>query len=549
VAAALAGLGCRYLALNPGASLRGLHDSLVNPLGAAPELIMCLHEEIAVAVAHGYAKAAGRPMAVGLHDTVGLLHGSMAIFNAWADQTPVFVLVGTGPLDASRRRPWIDWIHTVLDQTAAVRDWTVWTDQPVSEAALVESLRAGWSACQGPPGGPAVLALDVLLQEQACADPGAALAALDATPRGRVAPDPDVVDRAAALLDGATRPAIVTDRPLTTEGAPLVVELAERTGAALVELGGGVSFPIGHAHDCSDRASDVFDRADVVLYVDARDPSWRPPGSAPGSSGLAIVVGLGDSKNRAWMRTQSSGPGRLELSADPYLTLRALVDSVPSRRRELAAELAELTGVMELPAGLPASAPFHPGQVGGALRGALGDVPFVLANGWLSGWARRTLDLHPGQALGRSGGEGLGYGPGATVGAAIAVGDDRPGTIVVGLQGDGDLLYTPQALWTAAHHGAGLLMIVESNGTYERDVFHQRNVARDRRRPDARVGPGLEFADPRIDVAGLARAQGCEAWSAPADLEELESILAKAVAAVQQGAVAVVDVPVIGMQR
>ncbi len=214
MAAALAGLGCRYVALNPGASFRGLHDTLVNPIGQAPELIMCLHEEIAVAVAHGYAKAAGRPMAVGLHDTVGLLHGSMAIFNAWVDRAPVFVLVGTGPLDASLRRPWIDWIHTVLDQTAAVRDWTVWTDQPTSEAALVESIRSGWSACQGSPGGPAVLGLDVLLQEQVFAEPAELLAGIEAPLGGRVAPDPQLVDRAAAVLIAAERPVIVTDRPL-----------------------------------------------------------------------------------------------------------------------------------------------------------------------------------------------------------------------------------------------------------------------------------------------------------------------------------------------
>ena len=549
MAAALAGLGCRYVALNPGASLRGLHDTLVNPIGPAPELIMCLHEEIAVAVAHGYAKAAGRPMAVGLHDTVGLLHGSMAIFNAWVDRAPVFVLVGTGPLDASRRRPWIDWIHTVLDQTSAVRDWTVWTDQPISEAAVVESIRSGWSACQGSPGGPAVLGLDVLLQEQAFAEAEDSLTGIEAALCSRVAPDPRVVERAATVLAAADRPAIITDRPLDAAGATLVVELAERTGAALVELGGGISFPVGHPHDCSDRGADVFDRADAILFVEVRDPAWRPPGSSPSRPGTAIVAGLANAKDRSWMRTESSGTHRVDLVADATLALRALVDAVGSRHRPLASGLAELAGVAGTPADLAEDAPFHPGQVGQALSRVLAETPFVVANGWLSGWARRTLGLHPGQVLGRSGGEGLGYGPGASVGAALAIRDESPGTVAVDLQGDGDLLYTPQALWTATHHGIPLLMIVEANGTYERDVFHQRNVARDRNRADARVGPGLTFDDPPIDIAGLARAQGCEAWSAPGDLDALESVLSKAVSVVQQGAVAVVEVPVIGMPR
>ena len=552
MAATLAGLGCRYVALNPGASLRGLHDSLVNPLGDAPELIMCLHEEIAVAVAHGYAKAAGRPMAVGLHDTVGLLHGSMAIFNAWVDRAPIFVLVGTGPLDASRRRPWIDWIHTVLDQTAAVRNWTVWTDQPTSEAALVEAIRSGWSACRGVPAGPAVLALDVLLQEQSCTVPLSSPAGLDPTP-GRIAPDPDVLERAAATLASAERPAVVTDRPLDAAGSALVVDLAERTGAALVELGSGISFPVGHAHDCSDRGAEVIDRADVVVFVEARDAAWRPAGSIASTPDTAIVIGTATAKDRSWMRTESSAPRRIDLVADATLTLRALVDAINDaigdERRPLAAAFAELVGVAALPAERRRVAPFHPGDVGAELSRALADGPFLVANGWLSGWARRTLGLVPGQMLGRSGGEGLGYGPGASIGAALARRDDSPETVVVDLQGDGDLLYTPQALWTAAHHDIPLLMIVEANGTYERDVFHQRNVAGDRHRPNARVGPGLTFADPRIDIAGMARAQGCEAWDPPADLDELAAVLSKAVAATRQGAVAVVEVPVIGMPR
>ncbi|MGH9135992.1 MAG: thiamine pyrophosphate-binding protein, partial [Acidimicrobiales bacterium] len=544
VAAALAGLGCRYLALNPGASLRGLHDSLVNPIGPAPELLLCLHEEIAVAVAHGYAKTAGRPMGVGVHDTVGLLHASMAIFNAWVDRVPILVLVGTGPLDASKRRPWIDWIHTVVDQTAAVRDWTVWTDQPIGEAALVESIRAGWSACQGSPAGPAVLGLDALLQEQACTEPDVALAGLEPDVRGRVAPDPAIVERAAAALAEAQSPVIVTDRPLDADGSALVIELAERTGAAMVELGGGISFPVGHPHDCSDRSGAALARADVVLFVEARDPAWRPPGGAVGELPTAIVVGLGNAKDRSWMRTESTGVGRIELVADATLALAALAGATSPTRPALAPAFADLAGVDTVPADLPGEAPFHPGQVGRELSRALDGTPFLVANGSLGGWARRTLGLAPGQVLGRSGGEGLGYGPGASVGAALAVRDDAPGTVVIDLQGDGDLLYTPQALWTATHHGIPLLVLVEANGTYERDVYHQRNVAAARGRPGARVGPGVIIDAPPIDIAALARAQGCEAWEAPSDLGALAAVLSKAVSAVDGGAVAVVEVPV-----
>ena len=135
----LAALGIEHLALNPGASIRGLHDSLVNPPGRSPSLVLALHEEIAVAIAHGYAKAAGRPMAVGSTTRSGLLHASMAIFNAWADRAPILLVVGTGPLDAAHRRPWLDWIHTVGEQGELVRHITVWNDQPASLVALLSS--------------------------------------------------------------------------------------------------------------------------------------------------------------------------------------------------------------------------------------------------------------------------------------------------------------------------------------------------------------------------------------------------------------------------
>lgn len=547
VAAWLQRLGCRYVALNPGASLRGLHDSLVNPPGPAPELLLCLHEEIAVALAHGYAKAAGRPMAAAVHDTVGLLHASMALFNAWVDRAPVLTLVGTGPLDASRRRPWIDWIHTVVDQSAGVRDWCVWADQPYGVEATVDALRTAWQTSQQAPSGPAVVALDVLLQEEPVTEPDTLLRGPRITPRSRPGPDPDLVAEAVRELDLAARPVIVTDRPLDPDAASLVVELAERSGAALVEFGGGANVPVGHPRDCSDRAGEALAAADLLVMVEVRDPAWRPPSTPPVETPPpTVVIGLAGARPAPWMRTESRGRERIEILADPALALRAVVASMARHRRPLSPAIAPLAGVRSVPADAARRAPFHPAIVGTALRRVLRDTPFLVANGRLSGWARSTLRYRPGQFLGRSGGEGLGYGPGASVGAALAHRDSE--TVVIDLQGDGDLLYTPQALWTAAHHGIPLLVLVEANGTYHRDVEHQHAVARARQRPHAHVGPGLTLADPAVDFPALARALGVEAWAAHDDLDGLEAVLAKAVAAVQGGAPALVEVPVVGMR-
>src|SRR6202158_376711 len=150
-----------YVALNPGASYRGLHDSLVNLLGNSnPQMLLCLHEEHAVAMAHGYAKVTGRPMGAIVHSNVGLMHATMAIFNAWCDRVPLFVLGATGPVDAAKRRPWIDWIHTARDQGAIVRDYTKWDDQPASPAAAREAIiRAHWIAHPAPVG-PVYITLD-----------------------------------------------------------------------------------------------------------------------------------------------------------------------------------------------------------------------------------------------------------------------------------------------------------------------------------------------------------------------------------------------------
>ena len=154
VAETLRALEVPFIALNPGSSYRGLHDSLVNYLGnVQPQMLLCLHEEHAVAIAHGYAKVTGRPMAAAVHSNVGLMHATMAVFNAWCDRMPVLLLGATGPVDAPKRRPWIDWIHTARDQGALIRDYTKWDDQPASAEAARESLlRACWLARFGTEG-------------------------------------------------------------------------------------------------------------------------------------------------------------------------------------------------------------------------------------------------------------------------------------------------------------------------------------------------------------------------------------------------------------
>ena len=129
-----------YIAMNPGASFRGVHDSLVNYSGGQPQIIETLHEKVAVGIAHGYAKATGRPMGVFTHDLVGLMHATLGIYYAYVDRAPMMVLGGAGPMDQARRRPWIDWIHTANTQNETVRSYTKWDEHPYSLEAVPDAL-------------------------------------------------------------------------------------------------------------------------------------------------------------------------------------------------------------------------------------------------------------------------------------------------------------------------------------------------------------------------------------------------------------------------
>src|SRR6476660_6481354 len=172
VADTLRALDIPYIALTPGASFRGLHDSLVNHLGnTRPEMLLCLHEEHAVALAHGYARVTGRPLAVALHANVGLIHATMAIFNAWCDRVPMLLLGGVGPMDAVQRRPWVDWIHTARDLGALVRGYTKWDDQPGSVAAAIEAMLRAHRIALTAPCGPVYVNLDAALQEESLSAP------------------------------------------------------------------------------------------------------------------------------------------------------------------------------------------------------------------------------------------------------------------------------------------------------------------------------------------------------------------------------------------
>jgi thiamine pyrophosphate-dependent acetolactate synthase large subunit-like protein len=544
----LADLGMEFAAINPGASFRGIHESLVS--SGSPEMILTLHENVAVAIGHGYAKSAGRPMAVILHNLVGLQSGSMGIFDAWADQVPIMILGGSGPSDTARRRPWIDWVHSARMQSLVVRDYLKWDDQPTSIDAVGSSLVRAHRIATTVPCGPTYVSLDVLLQEQPIsADMTVAGIPASGDSSSITAPQHEL-EELVDLLTGAERPVIVADYVgKTRQGYEALIQLAEMLAVPVIDLQARHNFPTGHWADGTYGRRELLENADVVLALELRDlmfgigeidhvhhtvtPLVRPD---------ATVVSVSTNQLMLCGFIDYCGPatGAREIIADTSVMLPAMVaiaaDKSPDRR-ERRARLTEYTdGLRER---LGSSGPDASDRamtthgLSVAVAAAVADVPWEIANGHLRGAVRDTWHLTRFNAhLGRNIGGGLGYGIGVAIGAALAHRNDD--TVIVNLQNDGDLLYTPQGLWTAAKYDLPILNVVVNNRAYGQDRMHQTIVAKARNRDVANASVGIDIDTPDIDFAGLARAQGVEAWGPIADRDELDSVLAVAVKTVRE---------------
>ena len=341
----LRALGVEFVALTPGASFRGLHDSLVNHLGNAnPELLLAVHEESAVAIAHGYARVTGRPMAVVLHSNVGLMHATMAIFNAWCDRVPILLLGGVGPMDAVQRRPWVDWIHTARDLGALVRGYTKWDDQPSSVEAALEAFVRAHQIAMTPPQAPVYVCLDASLQEQAV-DVPVPLPPLDRFRLPSIAEPPaDVVDRVADALSKAARPLMLVGRASTNiEDWQRRVELAERLDArVLTDLKTGATFPTAHRlHPfppgifASGDGASLIREADVILSLDWVDLAGTLKLACGGQWPAATIVQCSPEQylHNGWsMDYQGLPAADIAMLASPDALVRLLLERLPQRK-------------------------------------------------------------------------------------------------------------------------------------------------------------------------------------------------------------------------
>jgi len=540
-------LGFEYLAANPGSSFRGLHESIINYGGnKAPEFLTCCHEESSVALAQGYAEVAGKPMLVLAHSTVGLQHAAMGIYNAWGGRVPVYIMLGN-TLDATQRRPGVEWYHSAQDAAAMVRDYTKWDDTPISLPHFAESAVRAYKISMTLPMSPVVLVVDGGLQE----DPIPKDAALHIPKLTLTAPpqgDSGSVAEAARLLVAAENPVIIAGRVGRTEaGAAHLKELGDFLQAPVINAGGG-----GGGGNVQARNADVILGLDVSdfwsvanSFRDQAQRTWKPA-TRKGAKLISITTEDLYIKSN-YQDFQRYAEVDLAMAADSEATLPSLIEAVKRLATDDRKRVFEERGSKIVDArktaldrartaatygwdSSPISLPRLSAEVWAQVKnedwaGGMGGYPWV-------------YDKHYQRGFGGSSG-GVGYSSPAAVGSALA--HRKYGRFYVHAQNDGDLMYAPGVLWTAAHHHIPLLAVMHNNRAYHQEVMHIQRMADRRQRGIDRASIGTTITDPNIDYAKLAQSMGWYAEGPIDNPNDLAPAIRRAIAAVKKGQPALLD--------
>jgi acetolactate synthase-1/2/3 large subunit len=546
-------LGIEFVAANPGSSFEGLQESLINygnPPNQTPEFITALHEESSVAMAHGYAKATGKPMIALLHGTLGLQHASMAMYNAFHDRAPVFMIVGNDP----------DFIpaHTAHDMAGMVRSFTKWDAQPKTLDDVLAAIHRGYNEAITPPMAPTLLVIDTDLQKNNA--PGAKAPAYK--PPQFVTVDATHAREIAKGLVDARNPRIAVGRLRTPEGVKMAVELAELVGActSTAATNGPMSFPQRH-HLCGPGADTTYD---YVLGLDA-------PGAQVSLTTVTLAsikpqrdpadIGFGglDGRPRNGGRNGNGNPG-VVLEVDAEASLPLIIEEAKRLQTPDKKALAQERAAKHATANHDARVQAISRAVEVARAGWNGTPistarlyaelwPLIKNEDWclsspsgFSGGHNAQLWDHdkPYSCLGGQGAGGMGYGAPASTGAALAArGRNR---IVVNIQCDGDLNYAPGVLWTAAHHKLPMLTVMHNNRAWHQEFMFVEYMAGVRGRGGDRSYIGSTLRDPYIDYVKMAGGYGMAGEGPISDPAKLSASLKRGVDAVKRGEPYMIDV-------
>ena len=565
-------LHIRYLPSNPASSYRALHESLIDyGKNTMPEFLTCTHEEVGVGIAHGYYKIANKPLLTTCHGTVGLMHATMNIYNAFCDHAPVVVIAGND-LDAAYRPPGVPTIHSAQDINAIVRDYTKWDDTPVSPQAFAQSFVRAYQIATTPPCGPVVLSLDDGVAQEPIRDYGQALYIPKFVPNAPPEGEMGAVREAARLLANAEHPVIVADRAISTQrGMNLLVQLAELLQAPVVRQRARLNFPTTHYLG---RPATVIAQADVILGLELTD-YWATVnkftdnndhgvGSVtsrikPGTRLISISAQefITKSNYQGFERFQSVD---VPITGDVEATLPALIEALKNEIQDSAKDAIAKRGqaikqahekarenTKQLAAIAWDASPISTARLCMELYAQIRDMDWsmVPSSGNVSGWPTRLWPMDKVyQFTGTSGGYGVGWGAPASVGGALANRDE--GRFSVSIQSDGDLMYAPGALWTAARHKIPLLAVMHNNRGYHQEVMHIQRMANFRdRNPNTGndLAPiGTSIMNPDIEYHKLAESMGWWAKGPIKDPAALGPAIKEAMAVVKSGQPALVNV-------
>jgi acetolactate synthase-1/2/3 large subunit len=563
----LKSLDFEYLCANPGNSYRSLHESLINYGGnKAPEFITCCHEESSVAMGHGYAKIEGKPLLVCVHGTVGLQHASMAIYDAFCDRVPVYIVLGNFS-DAGVRYGQVDWTHAAQDPAAMIRDFVKWDDNPLSLQAFAEAGVRAYKIAMTPPTMPVALVASRELQERPIPE-NSNLTVPRLVMTSPPAGDPGAVSEVARLLVAAENPVLVTDRVARTPaGLAGLIELAEVLQASVIDRNGRMNFPTRHPLNQTERAEATIADADVIAGLELTDfwssvnsvhgqvwPESRPT-TKPGAKLISITA------NDLYMKSnyqdfQRYQPMDIAIAADGEATLPSLVEAVKlqitgDRKRLFADRGVKLAKghqqAMQQSRDLATSgwdaSPISTARMSAELWAQIKDEDWSLVSNckFVNRWPLRlwSFDKHY-QYIGNEGGYGIGYGAPAAVGAALA--NRKHGRLTVAIQNDGDLMFAPGVLWTAAHSRIPLLIIMHNNRAYHQELMQVQIMANQHSRGITRATLGTTLVDPPIDYSKLAQSMGVHGEGPISDPQDLAPAIKRAIEVVKGGDPALVDV-------
>ena len=560
-------LNFEYLCANPGNSFRSLHESLINYGGnRTPEFITCCHEESSVAMGHGYAKIEGKPLLVCVHGTVGLQHASMAIYDAFCDRVPVYIVLGNFG-DAAERFGQVDWTHSAQDPAAMIRDYVKWDDRPVSLQGFSESAVRAYKIATTPPMMPVALVADHELQEYAISD-GANLSVPKLTMTSPPVGDSGAVAEIARLLVAAENPVLVTDRVARTPaGLAGLIELAETLQAPVVDRNGRMNFPTRHPLNHTERGGAAIANADVIAGLELTDfwstvnsvggqlnPVVRPS-TKPGTKLVSITA------NELYMKSNYQDFKRyaavdIAIAADAEATLPSLIEAVKrqitdDRKRtfqDRGAKLATahqqaMQAQRETAASGWDATPISTARMSSEIWAQIKDEDWSLVSNcqFVSRWPLRLWDFNKHyHYIGGEGGYGVGYGLPAAVGAALA--NRKHGRLTVNIQNDGDLMFAPGVLWTAAHHRIPLLIVMHNNRAYHQELMQVQMMADRHNRGITNASIGSVLVDPPIDYSKLAQGMGVHAEGPISDPDDLAPAIRRAIAIVKGGDPALIDV-------